>query len=260
MPRSLALAVVCLALCAAPLAAQNFRMETDVYLAGKKTPICQTLTIFSDTMVYDFIYGGEKKENQEIAEVTVFDMSAQRVILLDVKRSLKSVLSYEQLVKLTTQMKVATTESDAVYYFAAHPEFKHEFNADKLELHLRSENMVYFVKGQKAEQASAVERYREFADWSARLNACRPGNLPPFARMELGRELAAKDLLPQEIHRTTIAPGRLGNKRLEMHSKHLVNWLISNTDRKRIDTAAEQIATFEGVTFLSYVEPEGKKR
>jgi hypothetical protein len=260
MPRPFVSALLLLALCAAPLAAQNFRMETDVCLAGKKTPICQTLTIFSDTMVYDFIYGGEKKENQEIAEVTVFDMSAQRVILLDVKRSLKSVLSYKQLVELTTQMKVATTEKDAVYYFAAHPGFKHDFNAEKLELLLKSENMIYFVQCQKAEQTTAVERYREFADWSARLNACRPGNLPPFARMELGRQLASHDLLPQKIERTTIAPGRLGSKRLVMNSTHMVNWLISNTDRKRIDTVADQITTFEGVTFLSYVEPEGKKR
>jgi hypothetical protein len=261
MPRLLVSALfISVFLVCAPLAAQNFRMETDVYLVGQKKPLCQTLTLFSDTMVYDFIYGsGGKKDDPPIAEITIFDMSSGRVILLDVSRELKTVLSHEQLIKLTTQMKVATTAEDAVYHFAANPNFKSEFNAEKLELRLKSENMMYFVTGQKAEQASAVARYREFADWSARLNACRPGNLPPFARIELGRHLAEHDILPQEIHRTTIAPGRLGYKRLELRTTHMVNWSISGTDRKRIDGVADQITKFDGVTFLSFIEPEKKK-
>src|SRR5687768_601071 len=79
------LAVLMVVLCDSAAHAQNFRMETDVYLGNKKEPICQTLTLFADTMVYDFIYGPDEKnkEEQKITEVTVFDMNSGRVVLLD---------------------------------------------------------------------------------------------------------------------------------------------------------------------------------
>jgi hypothetical protein len=257
-----ALLFVVSTLCAAPPAlAQNFRMETDVYVGSRKTPDCQTLTLFTDSMVYDFIYAADEKnkDDQKIAEVTVFDMGAGRVVLLDVKKSRKAVLTHEQLVQMTTAMKVHVTDKDSVYYFAANPKFESNFLEDKLELTLKSASLTYVVKGQKPEQGGAAWRYQEFADWSARLNACRAGNLPPFARMELSKDLAERGLLPEEITRTTVAPSRLGNKRVEVRSRHHVNWLISTTDRKRIETVAEQIGKFEGITFLSYAEADRVK-
>ena len=256
------LCLACLVLLTAPAAAQNFRMETDVFLAAEKKPLVQTLTLFTDSMVYDFIYGpanGKDKEDQQVTEVTVFDMSAGRVILLDIAKARKTVLSHEQLVQMTTAMKVHTGEKDGVYHFAADPKFTFKFEEEKLQLDGLSPNLIYRVKGQKPEQAAAAFRYQEFADWSARLNACRPGNLPPFARMEVGKELANRGLIPEEITRTMIAPGRLGNKRVELTSRHHVNWLVSTKDRKRIETVAEQIGTFEGVTFLSFAQADKVK-
>jgi hypothetical protein len=262
MLRWLMMATVCLGcLAAAPLAAQNFRMETDVFVSGQKKPICQTLTLFTETMVYDFIYGpeGKTREDTPFAEVTVFDMSAGRVILLDLKKSQKTVLTHEQLIQLTTAMKLHTTEQDAVYYFAANPEFDVQFKEAALELKLSSPKMSYVVKGQKPQQSAAIWRYQEFADWSARLNACRPGNLPPFARMELGRELARHQLVPEEITRVTVAPGRLASKRVELRSRHMVNWSLSTKDRQRIDMVSQQIGGFESVGFVAFVESEKKR-
>lgn len=260
MLRSLAVASLLanLLFCQSALA-QNFRMETDVFLSGQKKPIVQTLTLFTDSMVYDFIYGaadGKDKDDQQVTEVTVFDMSASRVILLDLAKSRKTVLSFEQLVQMTTAMKVETSGKDGVYSFAANPTFEVKFAEEKLLLDCSSASLIYQVQAQRPEQASAAFRYQEFADWSARLNACRPGNLPPFARMEVGKQLADRGLIPETITRTMIAPGRLGNKRVEMTSRHHVNWLVSTKDRKRIETVAQQIGTFEGVTFLSYAGTE----
>ncbi len=254
--------LIALVLVAAPVSAQNFRMETDVFLSGQKKPLVQTLTLFTDSMVYDFIYGpadGREKDDQQVTEVTVFDMSAGRVILLDIAKARKTVLSHEQLVQMTTAMKVHASAKDGVYHFAAEPKFELKFDEDKSQLSCTSASLIYIVKGQKPQQPAAVFRYQEFADWSARLNACRPGNLPPFARMEVGKELANHGLIPEEITRTMIAPGRLGNKRVELTSRHHVNWVVSTKDRKRIETVAQQIGKFEGITFLSYVEAENAK-
>ena len=256
------LCLIALALVASPAVAQNFRMETDVFLGGQKKPLVQTLTLFTDSMVYDFVYGpadGKDKDDQQVTEVTVFDMSAGRVILLDIAKTKKTVLSHEQLVQMTTAMKVQSSEKDGVYHFAADPKFETKFAEDLLKLDCTSASLIYNAKGQKPEQPSAAFRYQEFADWSARLNACRPGNLPPFARMEVGKQLADRGLIPEEITRTMIAPGRLGNKRVELTSRHHVNWIVSTKDRKRIETVAQQIGKFEGITFLSYVEAEKGK-
>lgn len=260
---SLILSLLVLLLAVAPAAAENFRMETDVFVGNQKKPICQTLTLFTETMVYDFIYGpgdakakDKDKDDQQITEATVFDMSAGRVILLDMKQNKKTVLTHEQLVQLTTSMKVNTTEKDAIYHFAAHPVFSVNFDEPTSLLTLSSPSLSYTAKTQKADNAAAAWRYQEFADWSARLNACRPGNLPPFARMELGKAMADRSLLPEEITRTMVAPGRLGNKKVEMRSRHMVNWLLSSKDRKRIAMVAEQIGTYESVAFMAFVEPE----
>lgn len=254
--------LIALTLLTASSNAQNFRMETDVLLSGQKKPLVQTLTLFTDSMVYDFIYGpadGRAKDDQQVTEVTVFDMSAGRVILLDIAKARKTVLSHEQLVQMTAAMKVSASANDGVYAFAADPKFDTKFAEDKQQLSCTSASLIYSVKGQKPEQPAAVFRYQEFADWSARLNACRPGNLPPYARMEVGKQLADRGLIPEEITRTMIAPGRLGNKRVELTSRHHVNWAVSTKDRKRIETVAEQIGKFEGVTFLSFVESEKAK-
>lgn len=231
-------------------AAENFRMETDV-LVGKETkPLVQTLTLFTDGLVYDFIL------NDEVGETTVFDMGNGRVTLLDPKRSVKTILSYEQLVKLTTAFKVHGDSE--IFNFAADPSFVTTYDAQKKLLTLTGKPMIYRVTGEKPEQESAARRYQEFADWSARLNACRPGNLPPFARIELSRELAERGLIPSLIERTIVAPGRLGSKKLEVQSRHISNWILSTKDRQRIQTVADQIGTFEAVTFQKYAPPPKK--
>lgn len=243
--------------------AQNFRMETDVYVGSQKKPICQTLTLFADTMVYDFIYGPDEKnkDDQKITEVTVFDMNAGRVVLLDMAKNRKTVLTHEQLVEMTTAMKVLTTERDEVFHFAANPKFELKPAIDQAQpgFTLTSPKMTYVVECEAAQLKDAPQRYQEFSDWSARLNACRPGNLPPFARMEVSKELAQRNAIPKQITRTTIAPSRLGNKKLEMRSVHHVNWTLSTNDRKRIETVAQQIGTFQSMTFVSYTEEENGK-
>jgi hypothetical protein len=248
---TLALAGTLSTFCASRALGQNFRMETDVFRAEEKEPFCKTLTLFTDGLVYDFILSGEMKE------VTIFDMNAGRVILLDSQRAMKTVLTHEQLVRLTTSLKLETTSDNPVFYFAANPKFTPKFDEVENVLTMSSERMTYRVQGKVAEQDSAAQRYQELADWSARLNACRPGNLPPFARLEVNRALAEHGLVPFEVDLKIVVPGRLGSSRkLEMKSRHLVNWTLSTNDHKRIETVSQQIGKFEMVSFEKYSEVE----
>lgn len=235
---------------AANSAAQSYRMETDVYVTGRKQPECQTLTLVTDGLVYDFLttFPPENPKG-ELTEVVVFNLSSGRVVLLDVKRSVKTVLTTDQILQLTASIKTNVPANNAVFQFAANPQFETKFSELDNQLTLSSETMTYRVEGVKPDKAGAVGSYQEFADWSARLNSCRPGNLPPHARMELSKQLADRGLIPQKIHRTIVVPGRFGNKKLEVESRHMVNWGLSTKDHKRIETVGEQINTFEPVPF-----------
>jgi hypothetical protein len=119
------------------------------------------------------------------------------------------------------------------------------------EVKLTGKPLSYSARGQRPEDAEAAKAYRQFADWCARLNATRPGNLPPGARLALNAALAERELVPLEISRT-IPPARPLAKALETRSQHRFNWTLSGEDRKKIDRAADMMARFQLVSYDEY--------
>jgi hypothetical protein len=83
--------------------------------------------------------------------------------------------------------------------------------------------------------------------------------LPPFARIELNRVLLAKGLVPEEVELTVSPPNRLVSRKTVIRSRHLLNWRLSNTDRKRVDGAGNELATFQAVSFQQYRPTPSKK-
>ena len=117
---------------------------------------------------------------------------------------------------------------------------------------LGSETLTYRVQGSQPKVAQAVSGYQQFADWYARLNSLRPGSLPPFARLELNKAVAEQGWIPEEVELTVAPAQRLLGRALVLRSRHLANWRLSNTDRKRIETAGKQLAEFQSVSFSEY--------
>jgi hypothetical protein len=75
--------------------------------------------------------------------------------------------------------------------------------------------------------------------------------LPPGARLQLNQELASRGLLPTEI-KLTIAPSSRFKSKLELRSRHLINWTLSGSDRKRLERAGDYLQTFRTVSFEEY--------
>lgn len=235
-------------------AAEDFRVETDVFVAKQKEPFAQNLTLFTDGLVYDFPLLGPE-------EITVLDPGRGRFVLLDVKRKVKTTLTTKELLEITAAIKTHAPDMDGVFAFAANPRFEPQFDAANNTLTLRSDTLTYQAKGAPPKFAAAVSLYQQFADWYARLNALRPGSLPPFARMELNRALAERGWLPAEVELTVTASHRLTSRTVVIHSRHIANWLLSNTDRKRIETAGGYMAEFQPVAFKEYSrKPELAKK
>lgn len=228
---------------ATPGIAEEFRIETDVFVDDEKEPRVETLTIFDNGVVYDFLL-------TDVEEITLFDRERNRLVLMDTKRKVKTVLSMAAMTAFTAQLKAQLNPQQRKFLL------NEAGDATKDEegwLVLANERVVYRAECIKPKIASAVMEYQQFADWYARLNAMR-GNLPPFLRIHLNSEIAKTGCIPKTIERTIFDKTFMKEKKQVVRSQHLANWRLCNTDRKWIDRAGTNLATFPEVTFGEYIQ------
>jgi hypothetical protein len=228
---------------------REFRVETDVFVNGQKKPVAQNLTVFTSGLVYDFPLSGP-------GEVAVLDPQRGRFVLLDTSRKVKATLTTQELLEFAASMKVQAADADGLLGFAVRPQFEQTFDEQGGWLTLGSKWITYRLKGSPPKDPTLVETYRQFADWYARLNATRPGNLPPYARLELNRVTAERGLIPEQVELTVVPNNRLVGRTLVVRSTHLVNWRLSNTDRQRIEEAGDHLVNFQTVKFSEFRDPE----
>jgi hypothetical protein len=233
---------------------QDFRVDTEVFFDQQKTPGLETLTIFTGGRVFDFVL-------TEPREVAIYDPQRGLFTLLNEKKQIQSRVNAQDLLEFTENLKTeALKRKDALLNFAAQPEFETTFeeitqNGQPLvRVKLTGKPLEYVILGQKPERPEAVQMYRHFADWFARLNATSPGNLPPGARLVLNQTLADRELMPLEIT-LTIHPTKALGKKNEFKSRHLVNWTLSGEDHKKIEQAGDWLAKFRTVSFDEYRKP-----
>lgn len=223
--------------------AEDFRVETDVFLDKKPQPVAETLTLFKKGVVYDFVM-------TEPREATVFDVQRGRIVLLSPETETQAEITTQELVQFTAAIRQVAQSREGNTLFGT--EFAAKFDEENKEVHLQGKSLGYQAKGLTPKTEAAVADYQEFADWYARLNATRAGNPPPFARLELNRQLAQNGLLPNEIHRTLNLPGKLMNKKQQVTSKHAFTWLLSGTDNTRIADAGTWMAKFKKVSLTEF--------
>ena len=232
-------------------AAQDFRIDTELFIGDEKEPRSETLTIFSQGMIYDFPLG-------ESAEITMLDTVRGRITLLDTARRVKCGLSTQEMLAWSLALETQAAQSrDPLFTFAAQPKFQQQIE-DSVEngqaavrLTFTAKPLSYSVLAQRPQKPEAVPAFRYAADQFARLNALLPGHLPPAARLELNKTLAERQLIPLEITRTIPSSLPLGSK-LVVRTRHLVNWSLSGEDRKKIDRAGTCNAEFPSVSFEEY--------
>ena len=224
--------------------AQEFRMDTEIFVEGEQEPVAKTLTIFADGIVYDFLLDDTK-------EMTMFDQTHSRIVLLDPERKVKAELSTDAILAFIAKMKARLDDTQRRYLIGAGMELDTEPN-DWIKL--SNDRVIYRAQGVRPKESSATLQYRQFADWYARLNAMRLGNLPPFARLRLNAELAERGLIPQEVERTVVLKRGLTESKETLRSRHSTNWRLSQTDRKWIDRVGTYLSVFQTVPFTQYVQ------
>ena len=214
--------------------ANEFRMETEVFIEGNSHPAATSLTLFTGNAVYDFL-----SDDRAHGDITVFDVRRGRFVLIDTQRKLKTTLTKDDLIKFLEQVKSQASE-DVVSRFVS-PKLTQKFNPSTKTVTVSSDHLTYQAVGISAKWDPAIQQYRHFADWIARLNSTRIGNLPPYSRFELNRVMAEQKLMPKTVQRTVMLD-RVGLRKQVVRSEHSIHWQLTNSDRKRISSAGNLMA------------------
>ena len=252
MHRPLAVAFALIAILTAPASAQEFGVYTRVFNVAGATPkttpevIVRSLTLFRSGIAYDTIHSA--------GEVTIFDPSRRRFVIVNGPRRLTTELSFEEIDKSLKKAEVATREyiaelqqkGDARSLAAAapllgqlDPAFSEQFDSGTATLLLPGRGFRYRVHCTRTPNTPNIDRlafnaarrrYLEYADWTAKLNyLLHPRALFPAPRISLNQALKTRKLLPLKVElRDNSARG------FHLRAEHQYHWKLTGKDRDDI--------------------------
>ncbi|MEQ8790060.1 MAG: hypothetical protein RIC55_27435 [Pirellulaceae bacterium] len=225
------------------LDAQNFRVKTEVFAEQQRQPIAENLSLFTNDAVYDFSLKG--------GDTIVFEPGRGRFILLDDARQMKTEMPLEVLGRYVADLQAEGVKGDKKFLYD--PQFAVSYLGVRRKLELTSDHIIYRAVGAQppAEFANAVTRFRQFTDWTARLNATPPGTMLPFARLELNSELHSRQLIPEEVEVVYISPTQ-PSQRVTYRSKQAFTWELTAQDQQRLDDVQDQLAKFKFVEWSQF--------
>ena len=187
-----------------PVKTVDFRIDTDLYVGteggDEAEPNNRVSTLFRGGVVYDFMTNPER--------VAIYDPRRRRFILLDPKHRTKVEIREQQLTRYVEHIrKWAAGQDDPLLKFLADPKFEESFDEEQGELKLSAKLYSYTVTTERPTQTEALDEYRRFTDWYARLNsATNPGAMPPTGRLALNRALSKHRVIPTSVRLTSMGP------------------------------------------------------
>ncbi|HYW77972.1 MAG TPA: hypothetical protein VE890_00275 [Thermoguttaceae bacterium] len=225
---------------------EDFRVDNEVFVGKRTDPASRSTTIFHNGVVYDFM--------DEPDEVIVLDKAAERFVLLDMARRIRSDLSVEDVTTFTTQLqRSAEKNGDPFIGFLANPKFDEQFDEGSSELTLSSEWMIYRLELQSAGSPQLAHQYREFCDWYARLNTMlHQGAKPPTARLLVNEAISRHAATAREVELTVTPKKTFPPVRVTLRSRHQVIRQVAEADLDRVTQARQFMSIFKPVSFEQY--------
>jgi hypothetical protein len=233
------------------LAAENFRIETQVFEGDAEEPASRATTLFCDGVVYDFL--------EEPAQTAVFSKpngkNSGYFILLDDEREIRTKISTDRVKSAMDDLRAAAgKQSDRYLKFAANPEFEESFEPGNGQLVLASHLESYTVHTIPAKHPKAAAEYREFLDWYAQLNTLLSGvPIPPQPRLELNEALSRHKAIPSVVER------RRAGENGPIRAEHEFLWLLSQDDMSRIENVRGALASYREVSNQEYQRSRGSE-
>lgn len=233
------------AMSASLAAAAEFRVDSRVFLATERTPFVETTTLVQGDRVYDFL--------AEPEEVTIYSASAGQFFVLDAVRGIRADVPTSQIAQFKQQLKERTAESrQPLLRFLAAPRFDETWDEASGRLRLGSKWVRYAVRTEAWEDAEALQAYQRYSDWQVQFNALmNPGGLPPFARLELNKSLAARRRFSTHVE-LFVDRSDLEAENVQLRAEHAAFWRLTEADQARIEQAEARLASFHPVTVTEY--------
>jgi hypothetical protein len=224
--------------------AENFRVETKIFVGEEEEPASETTTLFHDGIVYDFLV--------EPAQTAVFrrpnGRNAGEFILLNNHERVRTEISTERLAGAMTDLRTwAEQQKDPFLKFAANPDFEESFEPGSGQLVLASHLESYTVHTAPASRRDAARAYREFLDWYTQLNTLLTAGPPPQPRLELNAALTRHKVIPQTVTLT-----RSGEDE-PLRAEHSFTWLLSQDDMAHIEDVRAALAKYRTVKNEEYL-------
>lgn len=242
--------------------AQEFRIETEIYVGDETVPASRTVTLFEESAVYDFtedqsqVVVYRRSASQEKGQFILLDSATEQRTDVDVGRVESFVKKIEKFVR-----NQEDEQASELMKFCAQPVFEESFDEETGELLLKHDLWTYRAATVQVESKGALQRFREFTDNYARLNTIlypNLNNLPlPGPRLSLNRALSLHQVVPVEIRRTI-----KNAETQQVRASHLFSWRLSREDRARLDEVRRDLANYKKVdnkTFLTTGVRGGQK-
>lgn len=231
-------------LATAGLAAEEFRIETTVFVGDAKQPSSHNLTLLRQGVIYDF-------QLLDPREATIFEPAADRIRILRPGDRVQTVLTTGQLDEAIRRVqRLALEDSDPLRRFLAQPKFDEKFDRSTGRLVLSSPLLEYRLDTIEVPDRRRCEAYADFSDWYARLNAlAAPKAMPPFARLRVNEVLFQLQRMPQDVTLTLRLPD---GQTTQLRSAHTVAWRLEEADHQRLAQAQAQSGSFTVVDFATY--------
>ncbi len=231
--------------------AQEFRVETDIYVGESTESSSHTVTLFEKSAVYEFV----DSPKQIVVYRNGSSERSGQFILLDLEMQCRTDVEVGRIEKLMTKLnRWAAEQKDPLMKFSANPKFEEAFDAEHNSLTLTSPEWTYRVATVQAEDDAAAKRYQEFMDHYAALSSMVYNSAPPGPRIALDAALAKRNAVPVEIHRTTGGEGKH-----PVRSTQMFTWRLSREDRNRLDETQADLANFKKVDNEEFIAARAEK-
>lgn len=231
-----------------PLAAQEFRIESQIYMGESTLPVSQNVTLFSEKLVCDFLMSNEVDPHP--IEIVVLDPHQHLLVLLDVRQQIRVEIPDLQVLRLLDELRRETKQNEQAK-FLLEDSFEEDTDWSQGFVTLTSPSIVYRFKGEQPKQVMILPKYFEFLDSFTNLNATDPKKMPPFPRIRLNQSIKKLGWIPTEVQ-MSIIPNGFFREPMRAESKHTMTMGLTDKDRALIVAAKQYWTQFKAVTLTKY--------
>ena len=228
-----------------PTWAQQFRIETQIYVGDVAETASENTTLFAGGLVFDV-----QNKGGQTHEVAILDPQRRKIVLLDRFRQVKLELDEFQLIKMADSLRKQTSTNKAAG-FLVNDRFEENVDHDSGTATLTSPKITYTVTGRRPSDVRMLPQYNQFIDYFTRMKFSDPQAFPPFPRLRLNETLAKLGWIPTEVV-IDIGENMLFKEGLKATSKHTLVPNLSDKDLATVSQLKTHWLNFKAVSLDEY--------